>query len=252
MSVPRNIAIFGASGTLGPFLLQAFATHPKASELDVRILTRHKSTERAQALAARHPTLKVTVHAVNFAAANAEDLETGLEEALRGVDVVISAVGDDSGLTSKDVKHTGLLPGFIAQDQVARAAKAAGVKLFLPSEYGTPTHSMAPHSDNYVVGKRLHHDFLRSLELPCLLVYSGMFPATEPAPTPLPASTAAEPPPLGEPPFETTRYHLATYIVQLLLDRGAEVMGGGIYALRGLRRDKILVADGKTQWILDA
>ncbi|KAJ7062069.1 hypothetical protein C8F01DRAFT_1219849 [Mycena amicta] len=244
MSLPRTIAIFGASGTLGPFLLQALATHLTASELDVRILTCPTRTERIQALVARYPSMKVTVHAIDFAA---EDIN-GIEEALHGVDVVISAVGDDSGLTRKDVKHTGLLPGYIAQDRVACAAKAAGVKLFVPSEFGTPTHSIAADSDNYIVGKRHHHDLLDSLELPYLLMYSGMFPAIEPDPTLLPASNVEN---LGQPPFETTRYHLATYLVQLLLDRGVEVMKGGIYALRGLRRDKIIIVEGKTQWMLD-
>lgn len=106
------------------------------------------------------------------------------QSALNDADVAISAVGDDSGLTSKDVKHTGLLPGFIAQDIVAKAAKIAGVKLFVPShvslpvsrpspeqlhrrsEYGAPTHSIPLDSEYYIVGKRHHHELLRKLDLP--------------------------------------------------------------------------------------
>jgi nucleoside-diphosphate-sugar epimerase len=130
MSAPLTIAILGATGTLGPSLLQAIADHPKVLDARIRILTRPTSAEKAHTLAARYPTLYLTVHAVDYTGAEAE---TGLAAALRGVDVVLSAVGDDSGLTRKDVAHSGLLPGFIAQDAVARAAKAAGVKLFVPS-----------------------------------------------------------------------------------------------------------------------
>ncbi|KAJ7865180.1 hypothetical protein B0H14DRAFT_419199 [Mycena olivaceomarginata] len=250
MSAPLTIAILGATGTLGPSLLQAIADHPKVLDARIRILTRPTSAEKAHTLAARYPTLYLTVHAVDYTGAKAE---TGLAVALRGVDVVLSAVGDDSGLTRKDVAHLGLLPGFIAQDAVACAAKAAGVKLFVPSEFGAPTHSMALNSESYIVGKRYHHDFLRKLELPYMLVYAGMFPEIEPAPAPLPQLSPEDPIPLGQPPFETSRYHVAAYIVQLLLDRGVEAVAGGIYVIRGLRRDHGAVSaeTGKTEWILD-
>ncbi|KAJ7631588.1 hypothetical protein DFH06DRAFT_698142 [Mycena polygramma] len=248
MSAPITIAILGASGTLGPSLLQALADHPRALEVRIRILTRPRSAEKAHTLAEKYPTLYLTVHPIDYVGT-----ETGLDAALHGVDVVLSTVGDDSGLTREDVAHTGLLPGFLAQDAVARAAKAAGVRLFVPSEYGTPTHSMALDSDSFVVGKRYHHDLLRELGLPYMLVYAGMFPPTEPPATPLPPLTAENPIPLGAPPFETTRYHVAAYVIQLLIDRGVDAVAGGIFVIRGLRRDRgeVLVETGKTQWVLD-
>ncbi|KAJ6455904.1 hypothetical protein C8R47DRAFT_1165850 [Mycena vitilis] len=248
MSAPITIAILGGSGILGPFLLQALADHPRALEVRVRMLTRARSAEKAHTLAEKYPTLYLTVHPIDYT-----DTETGLDAALYGVDVVLSVVGDDSGLTREDVPHTGLLPGFLAQDTVARAAKAAGVRLFVPSEYGTPTHSMALDSDSFVVGKRYHHNLLRELELPFMLVYAGMFPPTEPTATPLPPLPAENPIPLGAPPFETTRYHVAAYIIQLLLDRGVDAVAGGIFVIRGLRRDRGEVSEetGKTQWVLD-
>jgi uncharacterized protein YbjT (DUF2867 family) len=125
---PLTIAILGATGTFGPFLLQALATHPKAPDVRIRILTRHKSIGKVHDITEKHKNLRV--FEIDCAAA-AEN--TGLDTALDGVDVVLSAVGDDSGLTSKDVAHTGMLPGFKAQDAVAKAAKAAGVQLFAPS-----------------------------------------------------------------------------------------------------------------------
>jgi hypothetical protein len=97
---------------------------------------------------------------------------------------------------------------------------------------------------------------------PSQIVMQGMFSPTEPCvfqgcifrcsllinlpdrgrvPTPLPASSATDPIPLPDPPFETTRHHVATYVVELLLDRCAEAVTGGIYVIRGLRRDRALV-----------
>ena len=50
--------------------------------------------------------------------------------------MVISTIGDDSGLSSRDVRSISELPGFRAQDVAAKAAKAAGVK-FLVFRYGS-------------------------------------------------------------------------------------------------------------------
>jgi hypothetical protein len=46
------------------------------------------------------------------------------------------------------------------------------------------------------------------------------------APTPLPPLTGEAPIPLGVLPFETTRYHLASYIIELILDRGVNRIRG--------------------------
>jgi hypothetical protein len=46
------------------------------------------------------------------------------------------------------------------------------------------------------------------------------------APTPLPPLTGEAPIPLGVLPFETTRYHLASYIIELILDRGVDRIRG--------------------------
>ncbi|KAK7031968.1 NAD(P)-binding protein [Favolaschia claudopus] len=255
-----TIAIFGATGPLGKFVLQAIADSPqrRGTVKEIRILTRPQSVDKANTLARQYPMLSITVHPLSYGILpGGEETVTGskeIEDALRTVDVVLSLVGDDSGLTgrSNDVKHVGLLPGFLAQDGIARAAKKAGVKLFVPSEFGAPTHSMSLDSDNYIVGKRIHHDLLRELELPCLLIYAGMFPEVEPSVTPLPAFTAEDPIPLGSPPFETTRYHVAAYIVELLLHRGVETVANTVHVIRGVRRDIALVSEaGRTEWVPD-
>jgi len=130
MSEIQSIAILGATGSLGTQLLAALAKHPRHKSLDIRVLTRPSPwpTEVESGL-------RVTVYPIQYGTRNAHE---ALMRALRGVDVVISTVGDDSGLSSRDVRSIAELPGFRAQDAVAKAAKAAGVKLFIPSSVLQP------------------------------------------------------------------------------------------------------------------
>ena len=125
MSEIQSIAILGATGRLGTQLLAALARHPRHKSLDIRVLTRPSPWPTEV-----DPSLRVSVYPIRY---GTQDTYEALRRALSGVDVVISTVGDDSGLSSKDVKSITELPGFKAQDVVARAAKAAGVKLFVPS-----------------------------------------------------------------------------------------------------------------------
>lgn len=125
MSEIQSIAILGATGRLGTQLLSALARHPRHRSLDIRILTRPSPWPTEV-----DPDLRVSVYSIQYGTYDTHEV---LKQALRGVDVVISTVGDDSGLSGKDVRSIGELPGFRAQDAVAKAAKAAGVKLFVPS-----------------------------------------------------------------------------------------------------------------------
>jgi putative NADH-flavin reductase len=125
MSPCRSIAILGATGNFGEQILAALSQHPRAKSLDIRILTRPSPWQIPV-----DPSLNISLYQITY---NTRGTHAALLDALTGVDVVISAVGDDSGLTSREVKNSGALPGFKAQDQVATAAKAAGVKLFVPS-----------------------------------------------------------------------------------------------------------------------
>ena len=125
MSGIQSIAILGATGRLGTQLLAALAKHPQRKSLDIRVLTRPSPWPTEV-----DPSLRVTVYPIQYGTPDTHEV---LTRALRGVDVVISTVGDDSGLGGKDVRSISELPGFRAQDAVARAAKAAGVKLFVPS-----------------------------------------------------------------------------------------------------------------------
>ena len=125
MSPYKSLAIVGATGNLGEQLLAALADDPRGRTLDIRILTRPSPWQITV-----DPGLNVSLHQITY---NTRNTHSTLLQALKGVDVVISTLGDDSGLTSRDVRNSGELPGFRAQDEVARAAKEAGVKLFVPS-----------------------------------------------------------------------------------------------------------------------
>ncbi|KAL4922090.1 hypothetical protein BDW62DRAFT_217916 [Aspergillus aurantiobrunneus] len=97
----KNIALVGASGNIGqiflPFLLE--------SDFNVTVLTRSSSNATFPAGA--------TVRKSDFSSAD-------LEEAFKGQDVVISAVG---------------VTGFAEQKKLVDAAIQAGVSRFLPSEF---------------------------------------------------------------------------------------------------------------------
>ena len=125
MSEIQSIAILGATGRLGTQLLAALAKHPRHKSLEIRVLTRPSPWPTEV-----DSSLRVAVYPIQY---GTPDTHEALLRALRGVDVVISTVGDDSGLNGKDVRSIAELPGFRAQDVVARAAQAAGVKLFVPS-----------------------------------------------------------------------------------------------------------------------
>ncbi|KAJ6536452.1 hypothetical protein DFH09DRAFT_1324703 [Mycena vulgaris] len=204
---PLTIAILGVCRGLGLHLLTALGKHPSRLAVRIRVLTR-------PAMCTQLTTARLTG-------------KRGLEATLHGVDVVLSIVGDDPGLRPKDVMHTGLLLGFIAQDRVARMAKATRVRI----EYGSHTHLLPLESTWFAVRKRQH--IYRTLELPYLLIYSGAPPrSTKPDEIPVPVSS----PTPGMPRYETTRPQLASYIVHLLLDRGTDALRNGVYDIHGLKR----------------
>lgn len=82
-----------------------------------------------------------------------------LEKAFSGIDVVISTVG---------------IMAISKQYPLATAAKAAAVKLFVPSEFGDPTLG-STRSDAISPDKAEFHEHLRNLDLPYSLFFTGMF-----------------------------------------------------------------------------
>ncbi|KAL1969783.1 hypothetical protein VTN77DRAFT_7292 [Rasamsonia byssochlamydoides] len=105
-----NVAIIGASGSIGKIILDALLT---SSRFTVTVLSRHSSTATFPA--------NVNVRKTNFS-------ESELQTALQGQDAVVSALG---------------VAGFSDQKKVIDAAVRAGVKRFIPSEFSVNTLSDA-------------------------------------------------------------------------------------------------------------
>ena len=59
--------------------------------------------------------------------------------------------------------------GIQGQKVLADAAKAAGVKIFAPSEYGSPSMKLG----GGVALKKQIHDYLREIGLPYVILYTG-------------------------------------------------------------------------------
>jgi hypothetical protein len=101
-----------------------------------------------------------------------------LEAALKGVDVVVSTlcvvyiVADD--LTLSHWPSAG--GGFAQQPALAKAAKASGVKLIVPSEWGGNT--LDEPAESFLRGKRDFRESLPGLGLPYLAVFTGPFSDT--------------------------------------------------------------------------
>jgi hypothetical protein len=188
MSGFSSFALFGV-GRLGTHILVALLSHPAASQLSIRILTRPGSASIPVAL-----PRNVSIWPIDYS--RPEVAEAQLIKALTGVEVVISTVGSGLG-KGEDVKswadagkHVGHLPGFVSQSIVARAAKHAGCQLFVPasallsiaavvrpdsvnqSEFGSPTHLLDPEKGSFVRGKKVLQDELRHVNLPWMLLYA--------------------------------------------------------------------------------
>ncbi|EJU04366.1 NADP-binding protein [Dacryopinax primogenitus] len=85
------------------------------------------------------------------------DDPSSLNAALQRKDVVISTLGR---------------PAFHHQELLGQAAKAAGVKLFVPSEFGNPTEG---REDSWFAQKNAARQKLKDMGMPYLLVYNGPF-----------------------------------------------------------------------------
>lgn len=123
----RTVAILGGTGTLGKHMVKAFLD---ASPKFEKIVVTTRSESSASSLPKGVEPRIVTDY---------NDLKQ-LEEALKGVDCVVSCVASDSVGT---------------QAAWAPALAAAGIKLFFPSEYGiTENEEEAELADNYYNASR--------------------------------------------------------------------------------------------------
>ncbi|KAH7908255.1 hypothetical protein BJ138DRAFT_1013162 [Hygrophoropsis aurantiaca] len=145
MSGFKSFAIAGAGPTMGGRIAKALLGY------GVSVVALSRPSSAASTAAGLPDSVKVA--AVDYADIPA--VTSVLRE--NKIDVVISALA------------YGALP---AQTPLADAAKAAGVKLFVPSEYGMPTEG---GKEGHMVPKSQFADYLKSLGVPTTRIYNGLF-----------------------------------------------------------------------------
>ncbi|TFY63674.1 hypothetical protein EVG20_g6215 [Dentipellis fragilis] len=149
MSVFTSFAIAGV-GNIGAYLAEELLKLEASGKVkEVVLLTRSGSTNAN--------TDKLVQKGAKLATIDYASKDS-LTAALSGVDVVISTLS---------------LPAFEAQDAVAVAAKAAGVRLFMPSEFGGRSDEV---TEGVLFAKKRFHARLQEIGLPYILVYTGGFP----------------------------------------------------------------------------
>ncbi|KAG1705973.1 hypothetical protein DVH05_002535 [Phytophthora capsici] len=140
MSVYTKFAIIGAGGVGGTVADELL----KKGDVSVTILTRDESKPELQAFKARGATL----YQVSY-----ED-EDAVKKALNGSEVAVSTVSPFN---------------MTVQKAIVPAAKAAGIQLFVPAEYGVKV------TEGPNVTKKEVQDLLSQHQLPFTIFYTGLF-----------------------------------------------------------------------------
>ncbi|KAF4137406.1 NmrA-like family [Phytophthora infestans] len=141
MSVYTKFAIIGAGGVGGTVADELLK---KGDAVSVAILTRDASNPELQALKARGATL----HQVSY------EVEDAVKKALSGSEVAVSTVSPFN---------------MAVQKAIVPAAKAAGIQLFVPAEYGVKV------TEGPNVTKKEVQDLLTQHQIPFTIFYTGLF-----------------------------------------------------------------------------
>ncbi|THV02268.1 NAD(P)-binding protein [Dendrothele bispora CBS 962.96] len=151
VSSPTNtsFAVLGSSGSLSPYVINALSKQPGVKK--VIVLSRPSSSA---------PFLPSNVELVRADYGNHSALVELFKK--HSIDVVISTLSDSAVMD--------------AQKKLALAAKEAGVKLFVPVEYGFVTIGFAEKGGPKVwANKDEFAAFLKSIDLPYARVFTGLW-----------------------------------------------------------------------------
>lgn len=143
-----NFAILGA-GSIGTWIIEELLNY-KASG----VVNTVKVISRSDAIKSSNP--EFFTNGAEFAKVDYAD-EATVSTIFRGVDVVFSTIS--STVVDQQVA-------------LARAAKAAGVKLFVPSEYGINTEDA---TSGVFLAKKKFSEFLREIDLPYVKIFTGLW-----------------------------------------------------------------------------
>ncbi|KAF7304359.1 BHLH domain-containing protein [Mycena chlorophos] len=138
-----SFAVFGA-GTIGSPIIAGLAAKPGISTV---VIGRPGSKSL--------DNLPAGVKAAAVDTADVAAVAAVLKE--HKVEVIVSAVGS---------------PAVPAQEPLVKAAKEAGVKLFVPSEFGFPTEG---HTTGFFTLKNKIADDLKAAGIPSVRIYVGLF-----------------------------------------------------------------------------
>ncbi|KAJ5197388.1 hypothetical protein N7449_007867 [Penicillium cf. viridicatum] len=143
----QNIVLAGVSGNLGPAILSAVSSSPS---INVTVFTRPGSS----------PTVPSGVKIVEVNYDSVDDLTKNLN----GQDAIVSTISPTPAT---------------AQTNLIHAAVAAGVKRFIPSEFGSDLHNPLNRAAPVYAGKIEVQELLSSLategKITYTVVYNGMF-----------------------------------------------------------------------------
>ncbi|KAI5991447.1 NmrA-like domain-containing protein [Pisolithus albus] len=140
-NVFKSFAVAGVGNTVGMPIVKSLLSR----NAQVIVLTRPSSKK----------SLPDGVKTVPVDYSDTKALAAALRE--NSVDVVISTLSGE---------------GLHAQYKLADAAKAAGVKLFVPSEFGMPTKGA---TEGVLAEKNKLADYAQSIGLPITRVYNGLY-----------------------------------------------------------------------------
>ncbi|KAM0454824.1 hypothetical protein ACHAPV_008197 [Trichoderma viride] len=146
MAAYKNVAIAGSTGILGPSVVEAFQ---KSGHFNITLLARANNID---AVKAQFPNAKVAQ--IDY------DSPASLAKALENQDAVVSALNHE-----------------LHKPQIALidASIKAGVKRFLPSEYGADASIQEVRDISYLRGKGIVQDYLTKSGLSYTFLYTGPF-----------------------------------------------------------------------------
>ncbi|ORX70538.1 NAD(P)-binding protein [Linderina pennispora] len=152
MSSPiKSVALVGGTGTTGAFFIDEFKKN--GQDFNVTLITRKESEDSTKAKFADTPHF--TIRGVDY------DDEADLATALTGQDAVLSILG----------------LGSIGKQQLAlvKAAAKAGVKYFIPSEFGSDFGVAAGESDIIFKPKEAVRQTIEESGLKHIYIITGLF-----------------------------------------------------------------------------
>jgi len=144
-----NFAVIGA-GAIGAWIIEELIKYKTSSDKvnTIKILSRSETIKTANP--------KWFEKGVEFFQVDYAD-EVTLVRVFKDVDVVFSTVSATA---------------IEQQEALGNAAKAAGVKIFVPTEYGVDTEDA---SDGVFLAKKRFSEFLKGIDLPYVKIFTGLW-----------------------------------------------------------------------------